>query len=214
MQRIVETEQDVAEGVSHLRAVDPRMAEMIDLAGTLPLRRREAGLEGLLSIIVSQQLSVASARAIWTKVKDRLGPLDPARLAETEEAEFRLCGLSGPKIRTIRSIVDSVTNGSLDLDLLSGMPADEAHAAMVKVKGIGPWTADIYLMFCLGHADAFAVGDLALQEGVRIGYGLEARPNVKELLERAEVWRPWRSVAARALWAYYHVIKNRAGIAP
>ena len=212
MLRIVETESDVAEGIGQLRLLDPRLSQMIDLAGTLPLRRREPGLEGLLSIIVSQQLSVASARAIWAKVKDRLGPIEATRLAQTDEAEFRLCGLSGPKIRTIRSIVESVSTNTLDLDSLGEMPADEAHAAMVRVKGIGPWTADIYLMFCLGHADAFAAGDLALQEAVRIGYELEARPSVKQLIEHAERWRPWRSVAARVLWAYYHVVKSRAGI--
>ncbi|MBY0611133.1 MAG: DNA-3-methyladenine glycosylase 2 family protein [Beijerinckiaceae bacterium] len=188
------------------------MAGIVDLAGTLPLRRREPGLEGLLSIIVSQQLSVASARAIWAKVKDRLAPFDAGRLAILHDDDFRICGLSAPKIRTIRSIADAVGSGALDLNALGAMTADEAHAAMVTVKGIGPWTADVYLMFCLGYADAFAAGDLALQEAVRIGYGFEARPSVKELVEHAERWRPWRSVAARALWAYYNVVKSRAGI--
>ena len=209
---IIDTIDDIAEGIAYLHAVDPKLADAIAIAGELPLRRREPGLEGLLSIIVAQQLSVASANAIWSRFKAACGSIDAASVLAMDEALMRSCGLSGPKIRTFRSIAASIDEKALDLDGLQYLSADEAHAAMVKVKGIGPWTADIYLMFCLGHADAFASGDLALQEALKLAYGLDARPGHKELLRHAECWRPWRSIAARLLWAYYKVVKSREGI--
>ena len=212
MIRLIETEANLQEGLAHLKSVDPGMGEIILRCGGLPLRRREPGLEGLLSIIVSQQLSVASANAIFARTKAQFAPFEPETLHAADDNLFRACGLSGPKIRTIRSIAAALSAGDLDLDRLQHMPADEAHAAMVKVKGIGPWTADIYLMFCLGHADAFASGDLALQEALRIVYGLETRPSAKDLAAFAEPWRPWRSVAARLLWAYYKIVKTREGV--
>lgn len=209
---LIETDDDLTEGLRYLGRVDPQLRIAIAKSGPLRLRRREPGLEGLLSIIVSQQLSVASAAAIWTRVKARFAPFEPALLLATGEADFRACGLSAPKIRTIQSISHSLTHAELDLGELAQLSADEAHTSLCKVKGIGPWTADIYLMFCLGHADAFASGDLALQEALKIAYGLEHRPTPKQLLAHAELWRPWRSVAARLLWAYYKVAKSREGI--
>ena len=210
--RIIDSEFDLETGIKFLEQADSRLRYAVGLAGPLPMRRRDPGLHGLLSIIVAQQLSVASANAIFGRFEARFAPFDALGLVEADEAEFRACGLSGPKIRTIRSIASSLSNGDLDLDALGGFEADDAHAVMVKVKGIGPWTADVYLMFCLGHADGFAAGDLALQEAARLLYGLERRPSVKELVAMAEAWRPWRSVAARLLWAYYKVAKSREGI--
>ncbi len=212
MIHILETVEDVAAGLQHLERADPRLGPAIAQSGPLPLRRREPGLEGLLSIIVAQQLSVASADAIWARVKQRFAPFNAANLLSANEEAFRACGLSAPKIRTLKSISSAIIDGELPLDQLHCFEADAAHAAMTRVKGIGPWTADIYLMFGLGHADAFASGDLALQEALRLVYGLEARPNAKQLQDYAEAWRPWRSVAARLLWAYYKVVKSREGI--
>ena len=213
MQRIIDTQTDLEDGIKFLERVDCRLKCAIAISGPLPLRRRDPGLHGLLSIIVAQQVSVASAQAIFARFEAAFAPFDDRRLAEADETEFRICGLSGPKIRTIRGIAASIASRELDLDGLGSLPADDAHAAMVRVKGIGPWTADVYLMFCLGHADGFAAGDLALQEAARLLYGLDQRPSAKALVTMAEDWRPWRSVAARLLWAYYKVAKSREGIA-
>ncbi len=111
----------------------------------------------------------------------------------------------------MRSVATEIITGGLPLDHLHDLPAGEAHDLLTQVKGIGPWTADIYLLFCLGHLDAFPSGDLAVQEAARIAYGLEQRPDAKALAALAERWRPWRGVAAKVLWAYYRVIKAREG---
>lgn len=212
MPRIIETQADLDLGVDHLVMSDRRMGHALERSGPPPMRRRDPGLHGLMAIIVSQQLSVASANAIFARFEAAFSPFNPGGLAAAEESSFRACGLSGPKIRTIRSIATSLSDGTLDLGALIDSPADDAHAAMVKVKGIGPWTADIYLMFCLGHADGFAAGDLALQESAKLLYDLERRPTEKELVALAERWRPYRSIAARLLWSYYRVAKSREGI--
>lgn len=210
--RIIEHEGDISAGIEALVKRDRRLKPVLTLAGMPPLRRSEGGFSGLCAIIVSQQLSVASADAIWSRVRSRLVPLTPQAILAATEADFRACGLSMPKIRTIRAIAEAVDSRLLALDALHELPADSAHAQLTQVKGIGPWTADIYLMFCLGHADAFAAGDLALQEAARLAFALEKRPSAAELQELAERWRPWRGVAARLLWAYYRVAKGREGV--
>lgn len=209
---IIRSRTEILAGVEALRALDPRLAAIHDLCGEPPLRRSEGGLEGLAWIIVSQQVSVASARAIWARTKAVFDPFTPERLVGAPEADFRAGGLSMPKIRTLRAVGQAMLEG-LDLDALATLSADAARLELTKVKGIGPWTADIYLMFCLGHGDAFASGDLALQEAARMLLDLEKRPDAAELAGIAEAWRPWRSVAARLLFAYYARMKNRAGVA-
>jgi DNA-3-methyladenine glycosylase II len=213
MARIIETPDDVAEGVAALCNADPRLAAMHRLTGLPPLRRTVGGFEGLAWIIISQQVSVASARAIWARTRAMFAPLTPGELTVAGDERFRAAGLSGPKIRTLRALAQAV-EGGLDLEALADVEADQAHAALTAVKGIGPWTADIYLMFCLGHADAFAAGDLALQEAARLALGLDARPKSEALLTHAEAWRPWRGVAARLLWAYYAITKSGREGAP
>jgi DNA-3-methyladenine glycosylase II len=198
-------------GLAALSDLDPVMADLIAQGVVPPLRKRAPGFEGLAATIVSQQLSTASAAAIWGRVQARFPNLAPADIAAASDEELREAGLSGPKIRTLRGIAAAVAEGTLPLDALAEYPADEAHAAMVAVKGIGPWTADIYLLFCLGHADAFPAGDLALQESARIAYGLDERPKEKAFVALAERWRPWRGVAAKVLWAYYRIAKAREG---
>jgi DNA-3-methyladenine glycosylase II len=209
---ILDTDAAFAKGLAKLRRLDPVMTRLIAEGARPALRKRDPGFHGLVQIIMSQQLSVASASAIWTKLTSRLGPLTPEMIAAVQDDELKDCGLSAPKIRTLRAVTAAIACGSLPLDALGDMTTDKAHAALTAVKGIGPWTADIYLMFCLGHSDAFAAGDLALQEAVRIAYQLPERPSVPELLARAEQWRPWRAVAAIVLWAHYKGAKGRAGI--
>ena len=129
------------------------------------------------------------------------------RRARTDR--LKRLGLSAPKIKSIREIGKAVAKGRIDLTEVGNMDADEAHAALTALHGVGPWTADIYLLFCLGHADAFPAGDLAVQESARIALSLRKRPDAKALAKMAEAWRPWRGVAAHLLWAYYHVVKKR-----
>ena len=211
MTTLLDSDAVFQQGLAALADGDPVMARVIAEGAVPPLRKREPGFEGLAATIVSQQLSTASAAAIWGRVKAGFPDLSPARIVEASDESLRAAGLSGPKIRTLRGIAAAVAEGSLPLDSLGDRPADEAHAIMVAVKGIGPWTADIYLLFCLGHADAFPAGDLALQESARIAYGLESRPTEKALVGLAERWRPWRGVAAKVLWAYYRIAKAREG---
>jgi DNA-3-methyladenine glycosylase II len=210
--RTIETSDDIAEGIAHLTEADPRLRTALARSGAIPLRRRAQGLDGLIDIIIAQQVSVASATAIAARFRSHFPANDAAALAEATEADFRACGLSSPKIRAIKAIAAAIRAEELHFGRLADLPADEAHKIMCAIKGIGPWTADIYLMFCLGHADAFAAGDLALQEALRQIYGLDARPTARQLLDYAEAWRPWRAVAARLLWSYYKVVKTREGV--
>ncbi len=212
---ILDSEAAMQAGLDALRAQDAVMARIIGEVAARgagpPLRKREPGFAGLAAIIVSQQVSTASAKAIWGRVSERFPTLDAPTLRGADDEALRACGLSAPKIRTLRAAAEAVAQGDLPLDDLAGYDADAAHEALVTVKGIGPWTADIYLLFCLGHPDAFAAGDLALQEGARLAYTLDTRPKPAELLILADQWRPWRGVAAKVLWAYYGVQTGRGG---
>ena len=210
--KLLDTQAVLDEGLAALQRLDPVMARIIAAGAVPPLRKRAPGLEGLCQIIVSQQLSTASANAIWARVEARFPDLTPQTIAAAPDADLRAAGLSAPKIRTLRAIAAAVGEGALPLDALQNRPADEAHRLMTAVKGIGPWTADIYLLFCLGHPDAFPAGDLALQEAARSAYTLDARPNDKAILALAERWRPWRGVAAKVLWAWYGIAKAREGV--
>lgn len=203
---------DLEEGMAVLGALHPHWAAIIARVGLPPLRRRPGGFEGLAAIVVSQQLSVASARAVWARVTAVFDPLTPQRILAASDDEMRLSGLSRPKQRTLRAVAAALASGALDLDTLSSAAPETVQAHMTAISGIGPWTADIYLLFCLGHRDAFAAGDLAIQEAARQAFGLAARPGAAELLALAEAWRPWRGVAARLLWAYYAAIKAREGV--
>ena len=211
--RLIDGEEALAEAAAGLRALDSDLVSMlVATGGPPPLRLREPGFAGLAAIIVSQQVSVASATAIFARLSARLAPLDAHGVMAADDEALRACGLSGPKIRALRSVARAVAEG-LDLGALGALDAVEAHRALVAVSGIGPWTADIFLLFCLGHPDAFPAGDLALQEAARLALGLETRPDARGLEAIAERWRPWRGVAARMLWAYYRQAKQRSGMA-
>lgn len=212
--RLIETEDDLKNGIRALRRKCKIARLMHDAAGVPPLRRRPAGFEGLARIVVGQQLSVASAAAIWARTAAAVAPLEPARLMATPDDVLRAAGLSAGKVRTLRAVAAAMQAGGLDLEGLDVRSDDEVHEALTAVSGIGPWTADIYLMFCLGRADGFAAGDLALQVALQMAAGLDARPTARELLEFAERWRPWRGVAAHLLWAYYKVRKETGTALP
>ncbi|TMV09175.1 DNA-3-methyladenine glycosylase 2 family protein [Ruegeria sediminis] len=205
--RIIETPDCVAEGAAWLADRCPRLAYAMDQTGPLPLRRHPDGFAQLLSAIVSQQVSVASANAILGRMKDS-GLTGPRKIMWATDDDLRAVGLSRQKIRYARALAAA----RIDYKALRAAPDDEVVAILTEVPGIGIWTAEIYAMFSLGRADVFAPGDLALQEAARILYDLPKRPTDRELRQMAEVWSPWRSVAARVLWAYYRVAKDREGI--
>jgi DNA-3-methyladenine glycosylase II len=207
----IRTDAELDAALAALRAADQRFAEALTLAGRPPLRKRDDGFAGLAAIVVSQQLSTASAKAIWGRVSAALDPLDAAAILRARAPKLARAGLSAPKIRTLKAIAKAVSRGEIDLPALARMPADDAHTALTALHGIGPWTADIYLLFCLGHADAWPAGDLALQESARLLFKLASRPTAKEMQPLAEPWRPWRGAAAYTLWAYYRVAKQRDG---
>ncbi len=209
---IIASEADIQRGVDHLRDICPHMRMIGEVCGPPPMRWREHGFAGLVTTITGQQLSVSSANAIRAKMDAQLGEITPERLATASEEALRACGLSGPKIKTLRALSEAITSGTLPFDRLAELPVEEAHAAMIRVHGIGPWTAEVYMMFSLGVQDIFAPADLALQEGAKLAMGLEARPTTRQMAEIATRWQPWRAVAARMLWAYYGHIKKRQGV--
>lgn len=205
--RIITSDACVAEGAEWLAARDSRLAAALQLTGPLPLRRKPDGFAELLSAIVSQQVSVASAQAIWGRMKEaRLS--EASQVAAASDEDLRAVGLSRPKVKYARALADA----AIDFNALRVLSDDEVVKTLVKVPGIGAWTAEIYAMFSLGRADVFAPGDLALQEAARILFQLPDRPKERELRKMAEDWSPWRSVAARLLFSYYRVAKSREGI--
>jgi DNA-3-methyladenine glycosylase II len=207
----IHTDAELEAALASLVAIDARFAHALAGAGPLALRRREPGFAGLASIVISQQLSTASAKAIWDRLAAAVEPLDHRTLLRARSSRLGRAGLSAAKIKTLKAVAKAIEEGVLDLRTLGEINADEAHRILTAVHGIGPWTADIYLLFCLGHADAWPAGDLALQEATRMLLTLEARPTAKEMLLLAERWRPWRGAAAYLLWSYYRARKQRDG---
>jgi DNA-3-methyladenine glycosylase II len=211
--KTIETEADILRGVRSLRRRCPIMRKIYKATGVPPLRRREPGFAGLVRIVVGQQVSVASANAIWARCVDGIQPMAAARVAGLTDDHLKACGLSGPKVRTLRAISRAVLEDGLELDDATAMPQDAFRAQLLSVSGIGPWTADVFQMFCVGLPDSFASGDLALQVAAQHAFELDARPSPDKLTALAEQWRPWRAVSARLLWAYYAVLKDgRSGI--
>jgi DNA-3-methyladenine glycosylase II len=205
--RIITTLDCVAEGADWLARAEPRFAHALTLVGPLRLRRQPDGFAALLDAIVGQQVSVASADAIWRRM-EAAGLTDRATLAMASDEACRAAGLSRQKARYGRALADS----AIDFDALRALPDAQVVEVLTDVPGIGMWTAEIYAMFALGRADVFAPGDLALQEAARVLFDLPDRPKERALRVMAEAWSPWRSVAATLLWAYYRVAKSREGI--
>lgn len=205
--QIIETDADVAIGAAWLAQTCPRMAVALAEIGPLPLRRRPDGFAHLLSAIISQQVSVASARAIWKRMED-LGLTNEAAVLAAGDDGLRAAGLSRQKIAYSQALAAA----NIDYVALRTVPDAEVMKTLTAVKGIGVWTAEIYAMFSLGRPDVFAPGDLALQVAAQGLYDLPERPTEKQLRAQSLAWSPWRSVAARALFAYYHIVKGRDGI--
>jgi DNA-3-methyladenine glycosylase II len=211
MSHIIHTQAELETALAALVAQDARLAPVLEKAGMPGLRRREGGYAGLCAIVCGQQLSTASAAAIRARLFAAFDPFHHNAVRRARADRLARLGLSKPKIKSIKAIGTAIARGEIDLDAISRMDADKAHEALTALHGIGPWTADIYLLFCLGNADAWPAGDLALQESARIAFGLRTRPDAKRMVKLAEKWRPWRGVAAHLLWAYYHAVKRREG---
>ncbi|WP_235190111.1 DNA-3-methyladenine glycosylase family protein [Sulfitobacter mediterraneus] len=205
--RLIQSHDDLTEGAAWLAQAEPRFAPVLDQVGDLPLRLKPPGFKGLVEIIISQQVSVASADAIRSRMAEA-DLFDPFKVQSAGQDGLRGAGLSKPKARYVHALALS----DLDYAALERLPDGDAIAALTGLLGIGPWTAQIYIMFCLGRADMFPPGDLALQEAARVLFDLDARPTPEALALMAQQWSPWRSVAARALFAYYRIIKQREGL--
>ncbi len=205
--RLIENHDDLNEGLDHLCHIESTFTMARDLCSPLDLRRQDDGFERLLSAIVSQQLSVAAARTIWQRVVDA-GATTPATIHAANDEDLRQLGLSKQKISYARSLAAA----NIDFPALRQMGSQDVIDTLTQVKGVGVWTAEIYAMFSLGHADVFAHNDLALQEGTKMLFGLDDRPTLKEMRTIAAQWQPWRAVAARLLWAYYGHCKSRPGV--
>lgn len=185
------------------------MERAYSIAGRPPLRRFQPGLAGLARIIIAQQVTAASASAIWHRVDAAIGKWSEDAILTAPHDLFRTAGLSRTKTGTLRAVSEAIASGTLDLDALADAAEDDIHRTLTSVKGVGPWTADIYVLFCLGRADAFPAGDLALMTATAGLLEAPTRPNRDELIAIAERWRPWRGVAARLLWAAHPNISAR-----
>jgi DNA-3-methyladenine glycosylase II len=207
-----ETQADLDDAMHALVAQDPRLKPILERTGMPALRRREPGFAGLAAIVTGQQLSTASAGAIWARLSAAFDPFDHDALLRARADRLGRLGLSAAKIKTLKSIARELAAERLNLDVLANEEADAAHNTLTALHGIGPWTAEIYLLFCLGHGDAWPAGDIAVQEAVKIGLGLKTRPTSKEMAPLAEPWRPMRGAAAHLWWSYYRVLKKRQGV--
>ena len=203
----IENEQSLNNALGELVKTDSDMARVIKSVGKVNLRNREDGFQALLRAIVGQQLSVKAAAAIWAKL-ELAGLIFEQKINFCTDEKLRECGLSRQKVKYTRALVAA----EIDYNELRSLTTDQVIEVLIKVSGIGRWTAEIYAMFSLNHPDVFPAGDLALQEATRILYDLKDRPKEKEMRSIAERWKPWCSVASLALWEYYAKNKNREGV--
>ena len=193
----------MAEALAELGRRDPDIARAHREAGTPALRRREPGFATLLKIILAQQLSAASAEAIRRRLADLAGALTPERFLALDEDALRAIGFSRQKVLYGRELAAAIVERRLDLARTHRMADEEAIAALTEIKGIGRWSAEVYLLFALKRPDIWPVDDLAVVVAVQRLKRLKERPGRARMLEIAEPWRPWRSIAARLMWHYY-----------
>lgn len=200
----ISSAQQLDDALKALIVADVRLKVVIDALKEKPrfVPRRRHGFEALVEIVVSQQLSVAAADTIFGRVKEKVVPFDPATLLATDAVVLRACGLSAPKQKHMKSIASAILDGTLDLKRVRNLHDDDARTHLTAVKGIGPWTADIYLMSSLGRADIWPVGDVALQAAIARALKLKKRPNEKGMEKLSRIWKPWRAIVARIFWTH------------
>ncbi|BDA86163.1 DNA-3-methyladenine glycosidase [Aureimonas sp. SA4125] len=203
------TEDDIARELAALSLIDPRLAALVEIAGPLPVRATPGGLRGLIGMVVGQQVSRASAVAILTRLGAAMDLDDPRSILAATDADFRFAGMSRVKERTALALAEACLDGRLDFARITELSPDAAIGELIALPGIGPWTAECFLLFSAGHPDIFPAGDLALQIAVAHGLGLAERPKPKPLVALARDWAPHRSAAARLFWGYYAVLTRR-----
>ena len=207
------SQSDLEDAIHALLKQDKRLKPIFEVTGMPALRQREPGFAGLAHIVCGQQLSTASAAAIWARLSAAFDPFDHHAIRKARSDKLGRLGLSAAKIKTLKFIAKELAVDRLNLDVLANEDVDAAHNTLTALHGIGPWTADVYLLFCLGHGDAWPAGDLAVQEAVKIGLGLKTRPTAKQMAALAEPWRPYRGAAAHLWWSYYRMLRKREGVA-
>jgi DNA-3-methyladenine glycosylase II len=211
--RPIKTEDDLRWHVSRLAEAHPKFAEIAASVPEIPMRWLDPGFKGLVWVITGQQISVAAGRAIFGRLEAALETVSAETVSRAPDELLREAGYSAGKIRTLRAVQEATLAGDVNFEALHDMDADEAIAALCQIKGIGPWTAEVYLLFAAGHPDIFPAGDVALQEAVRLAFGGDSRLAQKTLRAMTKDWSPWRSAAARLLWSYYRIQKlGRQGI--
>jgi DNA-3-methyladenine glycosylase II len=193
---------ELQEGVAQLAAREARFA-LVAQQGLPPLRRKEQGFATLAEILIEQMISLEAAAAIIRRFQSEFGSLEALNVAQAQPSRLRALGLSGAKAEALKSMAQAVAERRFDLEVLASMEDEDAASLLMGLKGIGPWSAHIYLLTALGRSDAWPAGDVALATAVKSLFDFESRPDAKTLGEIAEAWRPWRSVAARLLWMHY-----------
>ncbi len=206
---VLDTTSFVA-AVGELTGRDVRLARLVDEHGLPDFWHRPPGFRTLVLFILEQQVSLASARAAFERLEEGTGGVTPRRILTCSDIELRSYGFSRQKIRYVHALAEEVARGSLDLAALASRPDDNVREALTRVPGIGPWTADVYMLSCLCRPDVWPVGDRALQVAVAETLGLESVPSPDELARIGRRWAPWRSVAARLLWHGYLSRRGRA----
>lgn len=206
--KTIDHEDDISNGLKVLKKLDPRLIPVIDLVPNVPLRKEQGGFPGLARIIIGQHVSTASASAIHGRFLSEINKHTPKDYLSASEETLIKIGLTRAKQATLRTVCENILDGNLDLGAIEKLPAEEAIKKLTSLKGVGPWTAEVYLLFCAGHPDIFAAGDLAVREAVRSALSLSERPLEKDLRQIALQWSPQRGVATRLFWSYYEFTKG------
>ena len=202
------TENDLEEGIARLVLMHPELVPIAKASRPYILHTHEPGFPGLARIIIAQQVSLASAAAVYARFARTIRPVSPAGFLQAGQQAWIDIGLTRPKQRALNECSTALVNGSLDLAEISELPSEEAIRVLTKVKGIGPWTAEVYLAMCAGRTDIFPASDLALQEAVRLAFGLDQRPDEASTRKIASKWAPMRTFAANLFWSYYIAVKE------
>jgi DNA-3-methyladenine glycosylase II len=193
----------LVEAAQYLAAGDPVLARILATHGPPPMWRRPAGFQTLVHIILEQQVSLKSAKAMLLRLQSAIDPFTPERFVELGETHFRSLGVTRQKSAYLLHLSGSILNGELNLHRFSRMDDDDVRQQLTRIKGIGSWSADVYLLMAMRRADIWPAGDLALAVAVKELWGLELKPTPDELERLANRWRPYRAVAARMLWQHY-----------
>lgn len=206
------TRNTLLEAVAGLARRDAGLRAVVERFGAPPAFRRRGGYATLVLLILEQQVSLGSARAAFRRLAAAAGEVTPERVGRLPDRRFREAGVSRQKTGYIRHLGQCVADGTLRVDRLGRLPDDDVRLLLTRVRGVGPWTADVYLLMCLMRPDVWPAGDVALQAAAHEVLGLPARPGAGELAGIGERWRPWRSVAARILWHHYlNTVRKRQG---